>query len=262
MPIPIYNDFGILEKSLINKLIQKDLAIFLDYDGTLTPIVEHPDLAYLSTKMRSCLRRLSQLYPLAVISGRGLKDLKSKVKLSSIYYAGNHGLELSGPSIQFNIGESYRNEISKAGISLNESLNEIPGIYIEDKQFSLSIHYRNVEPSLIPIIGEKTHLEIKNNPKLKSRKGKKVIEIFPNIHWNKGSAVLWFLDYFNLKKPNPFPIYIGDDITDEDAFLAIKDKGIGILVNPYDKPTQATYSLNDSDEVYLFLNSILELKHP
>src|SRR6266542_634681 len=87
--------------------------------------------------------------------------------------------------------------------------------------------------------------------------GKKVYELLPNIDWDKGKAVLWLLEKLGLEHPNTRPIYIGDDRTDEDAFRALEQRGVGILVSEEPRVTAASYSLRDPSEVERFLSELI-----
>jgi len=235
----------------------KKLALFFDYDGTLTPIVSHPDLAIIHPAMLSCLKKLSQHNVVAIISGRELKDLKSKIHLDNVYYAGNHGLEISGPKLTYSTGSNFIAEMQLAYKTLVKRLGMIKGIFIENKRYSLSVHFRLVAEYELSKIQQIIDLVLQHHPSLVKHGGKKVIEIRPNMVWDKGKAVQWLLSNLQLSRPTILPIYIGDDITDEDAFLALKASGIGIIVTNSRQPTKAKYCLRDPEEVKKFLQVLI-----
>jgi len=235
--------------------------LFLDYDGTLTPIVKKPSLAILSKSRRSILRKISRAKHIlvAIISGRSLADVKKKVGIPHLIYAGNHGFEIQGPGIKLVHPAAQKTKplLKKIKPELAQALKGIKGIIIEDKVLSLSVHYRQVSAKSAQKVNRIFNQVVK--PYLKKRKikvtqGKKVFEVRPPVNWNKGYAVLWLLKELT-KKIKATPIYIGDDLTDEDAFYALRKKGLTIRVGEKSK-TFAKQWLRDVDEVYNFLGII------
>lgn len=239
----------------------QQLAVFLDYDGTLTPIVARPDLARLSESMHETLLRLSRACPIAVISGRDLADVQTKVGIESIFYAGSHGFDIAGPGrdkIQYEQGTQFLSLLDDTEEELREKLSSVVGCLIERKRFSIAVHYRQVESSSLQQVKETVSDILHEHVQLRLSKGKKVYELQPNIDWDKGKALRWLLKTLELDRDDVVPLYIGDDVTDEDAFAAIRDGGIGILVTDTAKPTEAHYHLRDPDEVRSFLESLIE----
>lgn len=255
------------------QLSDKYVMLFLDYDGTLTPIVESPDRAILQEQIRTVLKRLScnSRCKLAIISGRTLKDIKKRVGIRNIIYSGNHGLEIEGPSIRFEVPVSfnYKTIIKQIKKELNKRLSPIKGILLEDKGLSLSLHYRLVGKKrirFIKTIFDEIVAPYRARNKIEIENGKKVLEVIPPVRWNKGKVVLWLLSKQKLVlcgKPI-LPIYIGDDVTDEDAFRALKNKGLTIFVGK-PKKSHAKYYLKNIIEVSEFikgLNCILSVNSP
>lgn len=260
IPLPsALNQFNAIAKQLKDK----KPAVFLDYDGTLTPIVDRPELAVLNDNDRKTLHTLAEHYPTAIISGRELKEIQSLINIDTLYYAGNHGFEIEGPDhhlIEYQQGEDTLAEIKNAVTKLQRQLSDIPGVLVQDKKFTLSVHYRLCAKESIPTIEAIIDQIIKEEPKLRKHKGKKVFEIRPAIDWHKGKALLWLLKTINPLHENLMPIYIGDDLTDEDAFLALRNSGcgLGILVSENQSATsQAHYRLNNTSEVYRFLEQLI-----
>jgi trehalose-phosphatase len=244
------------------KQLLKDrrLFIFLDYDGTLAPIVEKPAYAVIPKQTKDLLRELSKSprFRIAVISGRSLKDISRMVGLNDIIYGGNHGLELAGPGVRFNspVSQKHRDILKKILRVLRNKLRSIKGVLIENKDLSLSIHYRRVNNKNIPLVKnifcEATAFNLWRN-EIRVRLGKKVFEVCPPVNWDKGKAVLWLLHNISFSEKAPvFPIYIGDDMTDEDAFKTLKDSGFTVFVGRPQK-TYAQYYVNNTDEVLDFL---------
>ena len=253
---------------LKKKLIDKHVFLFLDYDGTLAPIAKSPDRAVISYKTKNLLKKLSAKpnYKLAIISGRGLKDIKRMVGLKNVIYAGNHGFEIEGPKIKFSnpVSSDYKIGLKKIKKDLKKKLSSVKGILLEDKGFSLALHYRLVKKELIPrvktIFQETiTHHLVKN--KIRVKPGKMVLEIRIAVDWDKGKVVLWLLarEKFSHKNKKSFiPIYIGDDLTDENAFNALKNKGLTVVVSKA-TDSSAQFYLKNAKEVSKFLKYIAEL---
>ena len=249
------------------KLQGKYTFLFLDYDGTLTPIVDKPEQAMISKDTRRILEALSKSprAKIAVISGRALKDIKQKIGLKNIIYVGNHGAEIEGPKIKFKspISPRCRAILEHIKSDLTKNLASIKGTILEDKGLSLSLHYRIVDKKQIPqvktILHEATIVYIVRN-KIKIKSGKMVFEIRLPLEWNKGKVVLWLLarQKFILTDKTLIPIYIGDDTTDEDAFKVLRDKGITIFVGKH-KKSYAKYYVKNTQEVSKFLKHILEI---
>lgn len=257
----LFKYWNTLKQNISNRYI----FLFLDYDGTLTPIVESPEKAAISPQIKALLKRLSRntKFKLAIISGRSLKDIKKMVGLENIIYSGNHGLEIEGPKIKFKSSASpqYKTILKQIKDSLNAKLFGIKGIFIEDKGLTLSIHYRLVDKKQIPkvktIFHEATIFYLLRN-KIKIKPGKMVFEIRPPVEWDKGKVVLWLLarQKFALGERSFIPIYIGDDKTDEDVFGVLKNKGLTIFVGQ-PRASYAQYYLKNTEEVGEFLKKCL-----
>ncbi|MDD5005391.1 MAG: trehalose-phosphatase [Candidatus Omnitrophica bacterium] len=259
----LFRHWDNLEKELSNKYIM----LFLDYDGTLTPIVSTPEKAFISREVKELLIGLSKSpkCKLAIISGRALKDIKNIIGLKNIIYSGNHGLEIEGPKIKFEplVSPKYRMILRHIKNNLQQKISYIRGAFVEDKGFSLSLHYRLVDKKQIPQIKTIFHETVISYlvcNKIKIKPGKMVLEIRPPIKWDKGRVVLWLLtrQIFAAQKGMVFPIYIGDDATDEDAFKALKNKGLTIFVGK-PKESYAQYYLKNPKEVVGFLRRISEI---
>lgn len=248
-------------------LKDKFIYLFLDYDGTLTPISRIPGKAPISKRARELISRLSKSprCKLAIVSGRALKDIKSIVGEEGIVYVGNHGLEIDGPKFKFKsiVPAGYKELLQKIKHDLNRRLISIKGIFLEDKGCVLSLHYRLVPKKHIPLVKRAFHeavIAYLAGNKIKISSGKKVLEIKPPIQWDKGKSVLWLLarQEFASRGDAALPIYIGDDITDEDAFGALQNKGLTIFVGK-PKKTKARYYLKNPREAMELLERILEL---
>lgn len=230
----------------------KKVIFFLDYDGTLTPIVERPELAVMSSDMRQVVTNLSKKHMIAIVSGRQREDVENLVKIPGLFYAGSHGFDIKGP--EFSLIQTKAQEVipvvSKVIEQLKKELGTITGVLIEEKKFSVAVHYR--------LADEKKHLSkitrvvnavIQNNKELRLMSGKKVFELLPNIEWNKGMAIRWIMEALKLSWSETSVIYIGDDVTDEYAFRTVRTRGTGILVSEKNKESAADFHLSSPREV-------------
>ena len=238
------------------------LAVFLDYDGTLTPIVSHPEDAWLPESMRQTLRSLAARVPVAILSGRDLDDVRGRVLVDGIVYAGSHGFDIAGAGgLRRELGAAYLPVLDTAETELREALDEIPGAQLERKHFSVAAHYRNVNENDAFGVAQAVEAVAARHRELRRMDGKKVYELLPDIDWNKGKAVLWLLEILGLEGRNTLPIYIGDDRTDEDAFRGLEKRGVAILVSEQPQVTAASYWLHNPEEVEEFLQKITDRLH-
>src|SRR4029453_7557217 len=233
------------------------LAVFLDYDGTLTPIVSHPEDALLSDSTRQTLRELAGCVPVAILRGGGLDYIRGRGPVDGIVYAGSHGFDIAGGGgLRRQLGAAYLSVLQTAETELREALDEIPGAQLERKHFSVAAHYRNVNENDAFRVALAVDAVAARHRELRRIDGKKVYELLPRIEWDKGKAVMWLLEAVGLERENVRPIYIGDDNTDEDAFRTIEKRGVGILVSEQPQPTTARYSLKNPAEVERFLRAL------
>jgi trehalose-phosphatase len=233
------------------------LPVFLDYDGTLTPIVNHPEKALLSDSMRQTLEALARQASVAILSGRDLDDVRQRVNLAAIIYAGSHGFDIAGPrGLRRQEATEFLPVLDVAENEFREKLAGIAGVLIERKRFSIAAHYRKMNESDFPKLERIVSDVTARHGELRRMEGKKVYELLPDIDWDKGKAVLWLLEALGLEHADVRPIYIGDDRTDEDAFRALGQRGAGILVSEQSRPTAASYSLKDPTEVERFLREL------
>lgn len=241
----------------IQKIVnERTPLIILDYDGTLSPIVPDPDKASLSEEMKQTLIRLNKVTSVAVISGRDRTDVEQKVDLEQLIYAGSHGLDMAGPDgldIPEKVGEDILNSLRTAAENLRNKLKAVKGCQVESKKYAIAVHFRNVADEEVEIVKEAVLEELGKHENLKKGTGKKILELKPAIDWHKGRAVNWLFEALNFTKEDAIPIFVGDDITDEDAFVSIHGEGIGILVGSHGEETAATFSLRDTEEVRDFL---------
>ena len=241
---------------LLRQAAGRRLALFLDYDGTLTPIVERPEDAVLAPESRAVLERLARRYPTAIVSGRDLADVRERVGLAELTYAGCHGFDIEGPA-----GSRVHEAAAAAAPQLAAAADEVardtaglPGVQLERKRFTLAVHYRRAREADAPAVREAVERAQARHPALRVTSGKKVFELQPDVDWDKGRAVLWLIESLALQ--DALPVYIGDDVTDEDAFRALAHRGVGIAVHGGPQATAAQYTLRDTDAVREFLAAL------
>lgn len=244
----------------------KTPAVFLDYDGTLTPIVDRPEDAIISESMREAVKGLSQRCPTCVVSGRDRPVVQELMGLDTLIVAGSHGFDIWSPTggkIEKEHGGEFADLLAEVEQRLHAVMDPIEGALIEPKKTSVAAHYRLVAEAERHKVKEIVDQILADHPdRLKCTPGKMVWEIQPKIDWDKGKAVLYLLQALGLDHEEVMPMYLGDDITDEHAFAAIEGRGIGIFVGRADDPevggrdTHADFILNTIPEVEQFLDSL------
>jgi trehalose 6-phosphate synthase/phosphatase len=237
------------------RLANKKLFLFLDYDGTLAPIAESPDQARMSGEMKLLLVRARDKFPVAVISGRILRDVRERVGIEGIVFAGNHGAEIwDGEKTVLCPGSADgRKALQELLNALRNALAPIPGVLVEDKGLTASVHFRMVDANDLGIFFHLFNLTAKTYEDLfRITSGKKVFEIRPLHAWNKGDAVAWIIDTLGGDR---IPLYVGDDITDVDAFRAVRERGISVSVGDC---RGTDYFLKSQEEVARLLEFVLE----
>jgi len=241
-------------------------VVFLDFDGTLSDITAHPDSATLVDGAAEALRALAEQCPVAVISGRDLADVRERVKVDEVWYAGSHGLELMAPDGTYheNAGAAdLIGTLARAACRLAEMIGDISGIELEHKRFAVAVHYRNADPADIDRVTAAVR-SLGRSEGLRTTAGRKVIELRPNLYWEKGTTLNWLLERIQASDcaadaASVLPIYIGDDITDEDAFDAVQFDGVGIVVRHAehgDRPSAALFSLESPSTVVEFIGRL------
>jgi trehalose 6-phosphate phosphatase len=241
-------------------------AVFLDYDGTLTPIVDRPEDALISESMREAVRGLAKRCPVCVVSGRDRRVVQELMGVDDLIVAGSHGFDIWSPAggeIQREEGAGFADLLEEVNKRLHREMDSIEGALIEPKKTSVAAHYRLVSEEERPRIKGIVDAVLEEHPdELKVTPGKMVYEIQPNVEWDKGKAVLYLLKALGLDRRDVVPMYLGDDITDEHAFEALAGRGIGIFVGAADDPelagrtTAADYVLHDVQEVERFLDKL------
>ncbi|MRR58812.1 MAG: bifunctional alpha,alpha-trehalose-phosphate synthase (UDP-forming)/trehalose-phosphatase [Deltaproteobacteria bacterium] len=225
-------------------LAGRELFLCLDFDGTLAPIVEQPEMAVMPDAIRNLVAALRERCPVAVISGRSLEDLQSRVALSGLVYGGNHGAEMEG----FTVSAEGRPHLAAFLSAAHQAFDFLPGVQIEDKSVTASIHFRRVEPlCLEQFLASFEEIAGNYADTLLVSEGRKVFEVRPLGAFTKGDAVQRLMEGVGKGR---IPIYVGDDSSDEDGFRAVRDAGIAVAVGG---SPEAEYYLRNQGEVCQFL---------
>jgi len=239
-------------------LTARQPAVFFDFDGTLSDIVDDPEAARPAAGASEALQKLAAQCPVAVLSGRDLADVTERVGLPGIWYAGSHGFELTAPD-----GTHHQNDAAAAAIpmleqaagQLRDQLGSISGVVVEHKRFGVAVHYRNAARDRVGEVSAAVRAAGRREA-LRVTTGREVIELRPDIDWDKGKTLRWVIDHLHHAGSGPLvPIYLGDDITDEDAFDAVRDDGIPIVVRHTedgDRATAALFALDSPAKVSQF----------
>ena len=257
---------GDLEKDLEKRLSGKRPAVFLDYDGTLTPIVDRPENATISDSMRDAVSGLAERCVVCVVSGRDRPVVQELMGLDNLVVAGSHGFDIWSPeegTIEHDAGSGYEDLLEEVKARVQDEIGSIEGALVESKKASVAVHYRLASEEGRDEIKQGVDQILEDHPEdLKMTPGKMVYEIQPKLDWDKGKAVLYLLETLDLDRDAVVPMYLGDDHTDEHAFEALENRGIGIVVGHADDPeiggrnTSANYALNTVEEVEWFLDGL------
>ena len=241
----------------------RHLLLLLDFDGTLAEFDPDPDAVKLSGSRRELLLAFAARpdTTLGIVSGRRLDDVRSRTRLpEQVWYSGLHGLEIEGPGVRF-----VHPEAEKAFAVLRElkgelaaELDRLPGAFIEDKTLSLAAHYRDASAAdgqKVPRIVERHARPYLDSGLFRLMHGDCMLEVLPNIDWHKGSAVAWISDRVSSGR-DAVTVYIGDDVTDQDAFRAIRGRGLGVAAS--ERAAGADFQIEGPREVESLLRRVIE----
>lgn len=229
--------------------------------------MDKPDLAFMSDSMRAAVKAVASHFPAAIISGRALEKVTSFVKLAELYYAGSHGFDILGPR-QESGDSSVKHQPVPWAVKLIDQVHDellprialIEGASVEHNKFCVSVHYR-LCPERWPEVEAALEEVLAGHEQLHVTRGRKVYEVRPKVEWDKGKALLYLLQSLGLQGGGVCIFYLGDDVSDEDAFRALTDHGlgVGILVSTHAKPTAARYTLSGPAEVEAFMWRLVEV---
>lgn len=217
---------------LADALEARPAAVFVDFDGTMSDIVDEAGAAEPVAPARPMLEALARRWPVAVISGRDLADVAARVDTDGIWYAGSHGMELAGPRGEHHVYEGVGDaeaEVRRAADELERRVGDVPGASVEPKRFAVAVHVRQVDPDRVGEVEDVVREVAESADGLRVTTGRAVIEVRPALEWDKGRALGWLLDRFGAE-PSTLAVYAGDDLTDEDALVEVAAHGMGIVV--------------------------------
>jgi trehalose 6-phosphate synthase len=232
----------------------------LDFDGTLAEIVADPEDATILSAARDALRALADApdTSVAVVSGRALADVRQRVGVDGVAYAGNHGLELfdgERTEVHPDAADAHPT-IADLCDDLRCALADVDGVVVEDKRLTATVHYRQVDDARVEDVKATVRDAAANADGVRVTEGKQILELRPDVDWDKGRAVGWLRDQYD---DDPAVVYLGDDATDEDAFGALGDRDLAVKVGPSTEPTAADYSVADPGEAAAFLDWLADL---
>ncbi len=231
-----------------------------DFDGTLAPIVPRPEMARLTEADRQGLNTIAgdPEFSVAIVTGRQLEEIRDLVQVDEAYYAANYGMEIDGPNtFRFRepAGKQARSLISSLAPELEQAVSDISGAVVENKTLSITVHHRNVEPELVSLVSQRvkalTDLGVSAG-NIRVREGnRKALEVVPTDANDKGKAIGMILDRIGEVSARPWPVYLGDDVMDEDGFRVVNDRGgVSVLVGA-ENPTEtaAQFSAGSTSEI-------------
>jgi trehalose-phosphatase len=232
-------------ESIGDRLDGSPLAIVLDIDGTLAPIAPTPDAAIVPPETRDAVSRLAGIrgVHVALVSGRTVADALRMVPGDAAWIVGNHGLELRPPGGEVSaVQEAHIHEdaIARASRALAPMVGATPGALLDDKRWTLCVHYRQVEAARVPALIEHTRA-VARELGLRVTQGKKIIELRPPIDFDKGTAAVAFARHVGALEERGSILVVGDDLTDEDAFRALRAHSArAVAVRIRGSPTEHT----------------------
>ena len=240
------------------------VLLLFDYDGTLTPIVARPEIAKLPDDTRRWLTELAKIerFVVGVVSGRDLADLEALVGIPGFVYAGNHGLEMSGLGMDFIHPEApgFVESMAEIARSLEQELAGVPKTLVHNKGLTISVHFRNTPDSFSEQVDRIVVSVVQlyaDAGRMKVTRGKKVVEVRPNLDWGKGEAIAKIRENCG---DSPLPVFFGDDQTDEDGFAVVQDAGgIAVYVGLTRQETKALHQLESPAEVAQTLELLTRL---
>jgi trehalose 6-phosphate phosphatase len=235
------------------------VKLFFDYDGTLVPIRKTPQAAVPSASLLELLKRiaLSPCTDVSLVTGRALRDIRAMLGVRGITYIANHGFQVSAPGYRWEHPEAagLLHALRRIRLRLDSLFGDWKGVVVEDKRFTLSVHYRLIEAGSVGSLSRVISAVVNEHQGLfRVTKGKKVLEIRPNVPWDKGRAVLTALESAG-PSGEFLAVYFGDDRTDEDAFNALRRKGVTVRVGRREA-SAAQYFVKDTREVHRFLRDV------
>jgi trehalose-phosphatase len=237
----------------------RSLALLFDFDGTLAPLVTHPDLATCPPATLDVLARLADLPMILVgiISGRALADVKSKISMPKLIYAGSSGLEMEfGERVVVHPDASrFSAVLAAAAEVVSPAVHQFPGAWIEHKPMSFTIHYRHVRRDDVALCEQCLASRLaRYSGVLDCLDGSLALDVLPAVGWAKGEALDAIIKHHGR---DAIPLYAGNDARDLGAMrAAARNGGISIGVGPA-APIQAQHVIEDVEALTEYLAKLL-----
>ncbi len=246
------------------RLVGFPRLVMLDVDGTLAPIAPRPEDVAIPRDTQRAIAILASrpAVHVAIVSGRAASDARRVVGVGNIWVIGNHGLEVMGPEGELEIAEeaeTHRGAVALAARKISSSLMHVPGVQLEDKVWTLSVHYRRADQAVVPPLLASLNA-IASQHGLRLTEGKQVYELRPPVEHDKGTAVLALARRLGGQSPTASVVFVGDDQTDEDAFRALRahiPESVTVAVIDDDGPTAAEFRVRDPAAVKRFLDYLV-----
>ena len=205
-----------------------------------------------------------------IISGRDLADVRAMFRgdgsdgltaADRLWFAGSHGFDVAAPDgtrTELEEAHAHLDALGAAADELECALTDIPGAWVERKRFAVATHFRQVDDARIPDVEDVVDRVVATHSGLRKTGGKRIFELRPDVAWDKGRALWSLFERAGLARGEVIAVFIGDDVTDEDAFVALGDDGIGIVVADEPRPTDADYRLSTPDDVRVLLADLAD----
>jgi alpha,alpha-trehalase len=252
---------ALTDYDLTRQIADKTVAVFCDYDGALTPIVDRPEDASIPPATLAALEALADLTVVGIVSGRDLSDVMGMVPTERVWFAGSHGFDVWRPDGRreaFPEGTACLPALDVAEQQLAERLADIEGAWADRKRFAIAVHYRATPEDQVGQLEAIVTDIAAGTDGLRMTGGKMIFEIRPDIDWNKGKAVGWLIDAAGLDPATTLAIFIGDDVTDEDGFAEVRDRGVGVVVGTEDRYTAAHLRIDDPEATRRLLEDVAQ----
>jgi trehalose 6-phosphate phosphatase len=249
LPDPIRENLYVL----VEELVERDgLFVALDFDGTLAAIEQRPDEATIPDATREAVAALADQpnVEVAVVSGRELADVRERVGVPELSYAGNHGLEIhTDEYVVHPEAEAAEATIAEVSDLLADRLADVEGAIVENKGVTATVHHRLVADEAVPTVDNAVESLVAARDDVRLTTGKDVLELRPEVEWDKGEAVRQLTDELVPDDEEWLPVYVGDDTTDEAAFAVLLERGLAIKVGD-DSDDETAARLADTEAPY------------
>jgi trehalose-phosphatase len=248
-----------------DRLAGRPSVVMLDVDGTLAPIVLHPTLAAVPAETRRVIAALAARpnVSVALVSGRAAHDARRLVAVENVWTIGNHGAELMDPNGEIAVDAEmvrYGPQIARVARALEALLAPLRGVFLENKGWTLSVHYRAADDAIVPRLRAAVEGEVARSG-LRMTLGKKVFEVRPPVRIDKGTAVFTLARELGALGDDAALLFAGDDATDEDAFRILRSRvPRAVTVRVGGEPaTAAEFTVASNEDMYALLLRIARL---